>query len=88
MPDIGFDRDAWKDYLWWQQQDRRTLKRINDLLKEIMRDPAGGIGHAEPLRGDLAGLMSRHIDEANRLTYEIRGDQVFVVSCRGHYDDH
>lgn len=68
-------------------QDRKTLKRINALLKDIERGNFDGIGKPEPLRGELSGFWSRRIDDTNRLVYRIRGDVLEVLSCRGHYDD-
>ena len=80
--------DAWGDYVWWQAQDRKTLKRINQLIKEIERDPMGGLGKPEPLTGDLSGLFSRRIDKKNRLVYEVTGTTITIYSCRDHYSDH
>ena len=71
---------AWSDYLYWQTQDKKTLKRINALIKDIQRSPYEGIGKPEPLQGNLSGLWSRRIDETNRIVY-------FDISCLGHYDD-
>jgi len=79
--------DAWTDYLYWQTQDKKTLKRIHDLLKDIDRQPFCGIGKPEPLKGDKQGYWSRRIDEANRIIYKIETDQVVIVQCGGHYDD-
>lgn len=78
---------AWEDYLYWQAQDRRTLKRINALVRDIERDPFDGIGKPEPLRGDLAGFWSRRIDERNRLVYRVQGPTLEIIACRGHYDE-
>jgi toxin YoeB len=77
---------AWEDYLYWQKQDKKTLKRINSLVKEILRDPYVGTGKPEPLKGNLAGFWSRRIDEKNRLVYRIVGDDCLVAQCRSHYD--
>lgn len=77
--------DAWEDYLWWQGQDRKTLRRINQLVRDIERDPFGGIGKPEPLRHEYSGLWSRRIDQANRLVYEIANDTIVIYSCRDHY---
>ncbi len=79
--------DAWDDYLWWQSQDRKTLRRINTLIKESERDPFGGIGKPERLTGNLAGLVSRRIDQKNRLVYEVMDDMLVIYSCRDHYSD-
>ena len=79
---------AWAEYLYWQTQDKKTLKRINVLLKDIDRNGIDGIGKPEALSGDLAGFWSRKIDDVNRLVYRIEMDHVTIVQCRGHYDDH
>lgn len=84
---IQWDYDAWDEYLYWQTQDRKTLKRINQLVKDISRDPFEGIGKPEPLRGNLVGFWSRRIDDANRLVYAVEEDAVLIISCRGHYDE-
>ena len=83
---IWFDK-AWDDYLYWQMQDKRTLKRINELIKDIDRNGAlTGIGNPEALKDNLQGLFSRRIDEVNRLVYRISEDGVIeIVMCRGHY---
>ena len=81
--------EAWEDYVWWQGQDKRTLGRINSLIKDIDRgDPFDGLGKPEALCGGLSGLWSRRIDEANRLVYRIVGANLEIVSCRTHYGDH
>lgn len=77
---------AWDDYLYWQTRDKKTLKRINMLIKEIQRNPASGLGKCEPLKGNLRGMSSRRIDDVNRLVYYIANDTLHVVACRGHYD--
>jgi len=77
--------EAWSDYLYWQSQDRKTLKKINDLLKDIERNGEHtGIGHPEPLRGNLSDLWSRRIDEKNRLVYKVVDDTIVLI-CREHY---
>ena len=78
--------DAWEEYIAWQMQDKKTLKRINILLRDIERNPFEGIGKPEPLRGELGGLWSRRIDERNRLIYCISDDSLQIFSCRGHYE--
>lgn len=78
---------AWSDYLYWQTQDKKTLKRVNALIKEIQRTPYEGIGKPEPLRGPLSGLWSRRIDQANRIVYYEQEDVIHLISCLGHYDD-
>jgi len=79
--------DAWEDYLYWQQQDRKTLRRINNLLRDIDRDPFSGIGKPEPLAGNLRGYWSRRIDEVNRIVYKVTDRQIIIVQCGGHYQD-
>lgn len=78
---------AWEDYLYWQAHDKKALKRINQLLKDIDRNGYNGIGKPEPLKHDKSGFWSRRIDEANRLVYRIVGDKVEIVQCRSHYVD-
>lgn len=77
---------AWEDYAWWQGQDRKTLKRINLLIQDALRNPFSGIGKPEPLRENLSGFWSRRIDETNRLVYGVEGDSLVVIACRYHYD--
>ena len=80
--------DAWDDYLYWQTQDKKTLKRINQLIKDIERNGAmNGIGEPEALRGNLQGECSRRINEKDRLVYHIENDRIYIAHCRGHYDD-
>ncbi|WP_035059671.1 Txe/YoeB family addiction module toxin [Andreprevotia chitinilytica] len=83
--DIRFDRNAWEDYLYWQQTDRVILKRINLLIREIQRDPFVGIGKPEPLKHQLSGFWSRRINDEHRLVYAVRDDTVTVLQCRDHY---
>mgnify|MGYP001120711251 FL=1 len=87
MSRILFTEHAWEEYIYWQTQDRRTLRRINQLLRDIQRDPFDGIGKPEPLRGELSGFWSRRIDETNRIVYYEQGEIVYIISCLGHYDD-
>jgi toxin YoeB len=83
-----FSDDAWEDYLYWQSQDKKTLKRINALLRDIARNGNEGIGKPEPLREDLSGYWSRQIDYKNRLVYRILDDGVIKIhACRSHYGD-
>jgi len=77
---------AWSDYLYWQVQDKKTLKRINLLIKDAMRDPEDGIGKPEALKGNLSGLWSRRIDDTNRLVYAIEKEQLVIIACRYHYE--
>ena len=86
MHKIWFD-EAWIDYIYWQTQDKKTLKRINNLIKDTDRNPFEGIGKPEPLKGDLSGFWSRHIDDTNRFVYRICNDKLEILSCRGHYED-
>lgn len=78
---------AWSEYLYWQTQDRKTLKRINVLIKDIQRNPYEGIGKPEPLRENLSGWWSRRIDEVNRIVYYEQDGIIYIISCMGHYDD-
>ena len=78
---------AWAEYLYFQTQDKKTLKRVNQLIKDIERNPFEGIGKPEPLKGNLSSFWSRRIDEHNRLVYRIVGDNCQIAQCRGHYDD-
>lgn len=77
---------AWEDYLYWQTQDKKMLKRVNLLIKDISRSPFDGIGKPEPLKNNLSGWWSRRIDEINRIVYYEQDGIIYVVSCRGHYD--
>ena len=82
-----WDERAWDDYLWWQKQDRKTLKRINALIKDIQRNPFEGIGKPEPLKENRSGWWSRRIDEANRIVYKVELESVIIAECRSHYDE-
>ena len=84
MRKIWFE-EAWEDYLYWQTQDKKTLKRINALIKDVERDPFAGIGKPEGLKYREAGLWSRRIDDTNRLVYRIRDGLLEIVSCRGQF---
>lgn len=77
---------AWSDYLYWQIKDNKTLKRINLLVKDAVRDPEDGIGKPEALKENLSGLWSRRIDDVNRLVYAIEKDQLIIIACRYHYE--
>ncbi len=79
--------DAWEDYLYWQTQDKKTLKRINQLLKDIERNGYDGIGKPEPLKHEFQGFWSRRIDESNRLVYRIENGQIQIAQCGSHYRD-
>jgi len=85
---LSFSLDGWDDYLSWQTGDRRTIKKINSLIADIIRNGYEGIGHPEPLKGDLSGYWSREIDKKNRLIYRIFDDDTIeIIHCGGHYGD-
>ena len=86
MGNFLFTDRAWEDYLYWQTQDKKTLKRINTLIRDIERSPFEGIGKPEALKGELSGFWSRRIDETNRLVYRIAEDALEILQCRGHYE--
>ena len=77
---------AWADYLYWQTQDKKTLKRINSLIHDIQRQPFTGIGKPEPLKHGLSGLWSRRIDGENRIVYFEEDAIIHIIACRGHYE--
>ena len=81
----SWSEKAWDDYLWWQSQDRKTLHRINALIKSIERSDGKPMGKAEMLKGSLAGYQSVRIDKANRLTYTVQDGVLYILRCRGHY---
>ncbi len=83
---IIFSKNAWEDYLSWQKEDKKILRKINELIKVIQRTPFEGIGKPEPLKYDLAGLWSRRIDREHRLVYKVESDELSIYSCRFHYD--
>jgi toxin YoeB len=83
---IVFSKNSWEDYLSWQTEDKKMLKKINELIKDIQRTPYTGIGKPEPLKFDLAGLWSRRINREHRLVYQVIGDELLIYSCRYHYD--
>ena len=78
---------AWEEYLYWQTQDKKTLRRINKLLTDINRNGYNGIGKVEPLKGNLVGYWSIRIDEKNRIVFRINGEAIEIIQCGGHYDD-
>ena len=84
MKKIWFD-EAWKDYVYWQQQDKKTLRKINELVKDTERHPFEGIGKPEPLKGEFNGFWSRRIDDKNRFVYRVKDDFLEILSCKGHY---
>lgn len=85
MRHLTFTNEAWASYIYWQTQDRKTLKRINDLIEAAQRDPFVGIGKPEALKYSLSGCWSRRIDDTNRLVYEVNDEEILVISCRYHY---
>ena len=82
---IAFDPNGWEDYVYWQTQDRKTLKRINQLITVSLRDPFAGLGKPEPLKHILSGAWSRRIDDANRLVYYVTDDHIVILHAREHY---
>lgn len=82
---LVFSEQAWDDYLYWQGQDKKTLKRINELLKEIKRTSFEGMGKPEPLKHALAGYWSRRINEEHRLVYRLRENEILIAQARYHY---
>ena len=88
MSEKVWSDEAWDDYLYWQTQDKKTLKRINQLIKDIERNgPLKGIGEPEPLKNNLHGYFGRRIDEKNRIVYTITDGKIYIAQCRGHYSD-
>jgi len=83
---LHFSSGAWDDYCSWQNQDKKKLKRVNELLKDIERNGYTGIGKPEPLKGDLSGWWSRRIDDSNRVVYRIVNGNIEINSCKGHYE--
>ena len=83
---ITFSKNSWEDYISWQREDRKLLKKINQLIKEIQRTPFEGIGNPEPLKYDLAGFWSRRIDREHRLVYQVFENEILIYSCKFHYD--
>ncbi len=86
MRAIRFVPDAWDAYLYWHDQDKKTLKRLNLLITAAARDPFAGIGKPETLRGELSGYWSRRIDDANRLVYRATDAELIIIACRFHYE--
>ncbi len=82
---LAWTDEAWKQYLYWQQQDKKTLKRINKLISAAKSLPFEGIGKPEPLKRDLSGLWSRRIDDSNRLVYAVDDSYLTIIACRYHY---
>ena len=81
-----FAEESWEDYLYWQQADKKKLQRINELLRDIARDPFHGIGKPEPLKFKYAGFWSGRIDDEHRLIYQVKGNEILIAKCRFNYD--
>ena len=84
---LVFTPNAWADYVYWQTQDKKTLKRINALVEATAREPFTGIGKPEALRGDLTGYWSRRINDVNRLVYQVTDGELQIIACRYHYQN-
>jgi toxin YoeB len=82
---LAWTDEAWQDYLYWQNQDRKTLKRINKLIQSAQKQPFEGIGKPEPLKANLSGFWSRRIDDTNRLVYAVDDNYLTIIACRYHY---
>ena len=82
-----FTPNAWKDYLYWQEHGKSTLKKVNALIEDVCRNGNEGLGKPEPLAGDLAGYWSRRITDKDRLVYRVTDTSAFFIACRSHYDD-
>lgn len=82
---LSWTDEAWKDYLYWQKQDKKTLKRVNKLIIDVKRSRFEGIGKPEPLKENLSGFWSRRIDDTNRLVYAVDDKAITILSCRYHY---
>ncbi len=85
MKKMWFDK-AWEDYLFWQENNKKMLKKVNSLIKDAERNPYEGLGKPEPLKGNLSGFYSRRIDKEHRLVYKVEGEMVFIASVKGHYE--
>ena len=83
---ITFSKNSWEDYISWQKEEKKILKRINQLIKDIQRTPFHGIGNPEPLKYDLSGFWSRRIDREHRLVYQVFNQEILIYSCKYHYD--
>lgn len=81
-----WEERAWEEYCYWQTQDKKTLKKINAIIKDIQRSPYEGIGKPEPLKGNLSGWWSRRINECDRLVYREKDGAILLASCKGHYE--
>ena len=83
---LSWTKEAWSDYVYWQGQDKKTLRRINKLIADVQRLPFEGIGKPEPLKENLSGFWSRRIDDSSRLVYVVDNNQITIISCRYHYE--
>ncbi len=83
---LAFHPQAWDDYLYWQQNDKHLLRKLNQLIRDIQRDPFDGLGKPEALKGNLSGYWSRRITDEHRIVYKINDDEIVVAQCRGHYE--
>ena len=83
---IAFEDAGWEDYVFWQANDKVLLRKVNQLIKDIQRDPFDGIGKPEPLKQNLSGYWSRRITEEHRIVYKMEDDDIIIAQCRGHYD--
>ena len=84
---LTFTPSGWGDYQWFQEHDRKLVKRINQLIREILRTPFKGIGKPEPLKGDLSGYWSRRINDEHRSVYTVKTSDVILIACRYHYEN-
>jgi len=85
---ICFTKEAWEHYMYWQDIDKNVLRKINQLIRDCLREPYRGLGKPEPLKRNLSGFWSRRIDHEHRLIYKFEVGVLSVISCRFHYDDH
>jgi toxin YoeB len=83
---IIFSKNSWEDYVSWQSENKKMLRKINELIKDIQRTPFEGKGKPEPLKYDLAGFWSRRIDREHRLVYQVNKKEILIYSCKFHYD--
>jgi toxin YoeB len=83
---IIFSKNAWQDYVSWQSEDKKIVRKINELIRDIQRKPHEGLGKPEPLKYDLSGLWSRRIEREHRLVYQVQGQDLLIYGCRYHYD--
>lgn len=83
-----FADNVWEDYIYWQTEDKKTLKKINNLIKDIERNGNEGIGKPESLKGDLSGYWSRRINDKDRLIYKLDNEKIYILACRTRYQEH